>query len=245
MALFEKKTCDICGEKLGLSGRLKATDGLVCKECAAKLSVWAGDQKGATLRQLRSQLVRREANRQLVADFNTTRSYGETDRICLDGENRQFMIVSTDNVTLENPDVFSYDDVTDCFLTVEEDRTEDMQKDEKGKPISFNPPHFHYLFDFIVTIKVRDPWFDTVTLRLNRDSVSIPGGAGGISAGERDTSPEYRRYANIAEEIRGILTFRPDGTVTAPPLMACPVCGTVASPDSDGCCSSCGTRITE
>ena len=216
MALFEKKTCDICGDKLGLTGRMKVSDGVVCKYCAARLSVWTGDQPEATLREIRSQLVDREKNRQLVADFGTTRSYGETDRICFDGEKRRFMIVRTDNVTLENPDVFGYDDVVDCSLEVQEDRTEDMQKDEKGKPVSFHPPHFHYLFDFIVNIRVRHPWIDSVSIRLNRDSVSIPGGAGGVSAAERDAVADYRRFVNAADEIRGILTFRPGDVSEAP-----------------------------
>ena len=210
MALFEKKTCDICGGKLGLTGRLKAADGTVCKECAARLSPWVEDQKGATLRDLRSQLVQREANRQLVADFDTSRSYGDLDRICMDAGRRRFMIVRTENVTLENPDVIPYDNVTECFCTVEEDRIEDMQKDERGKSVSFDPPQFHYLFDFIVTIRVRDYPFDTLTFRLNKDSVSIPGGADGVPETERTANTEYRRYLHAAEEIDGILTFRPD-----------------------------------
>ena len=217
MALFEKKTCDICGNKLGLSGRLKAADGIVCKACAARLSPWTGDQKGATLCELRRQLVNREANRQLVADFDTSRSYGEADRICMDAGRRQFMIVRTDNITLENPDVIPYDNVTDCTYTVEEDRVEDLQKDERGKTVSFNPPQYHYLFDFIVTIRVRDLDFDTLSFRLNKDSVSIPGGEAGVPAAERDACADYRRYVHAAEEIDGILTFRPDGAAAGDP----------------------------
>ena len=222
MALFEKKTCDICGNKLGLSGRLKAADGTVCKACAARLSPWTGDQKGATLHELRRQLVLREANRQLVADFDTSRSDGDTERICMDAGRRQFMIVRTDNVTLENPDVIPYDKVVDCSYTVEEDRVEDLQKDEKGKSVSFDPPQYHYLFDFIVTIRVRDFPFDTLTFRLNKDSVGIHGGADGIPAAERDACADYRRYVHAAEEIDGILTFRPGAGGQTPPTAGAP-----------------------
>ena len=128
----------------------------------------------------------------------------------MDAGRRQFMIVRTENVTLENPDVIPYDNVTDCFCTVEEDRIEDMQKDERGKSVSFDPPQFHYLFDFIVTIRGREYPFDTLTFRLNKDSVSIPGGADGVPETERTANTEYRRYLHAAEEIDGILTFRPD-----------------------------------
>ena len=38
MGLFDKKICDICGEKIGLLGNRKLDDGNLCKDCAKKLS---------------------------------------------------------------------------------------------------------------------------------------------------------------------------------------------------------------
>ena len=40
MGLFDKKVCDICGEKIGLLGNRKLDDGNLCKDCAKKLSPW-------------------------------------------------------------------------------------------------------------------------------------------------------------------------------------------------------------
>ena len=34
MGFFDKKYCDICGEKIGLLGNRKLEDGNLCKECA-------------------------------------------------------------------------------------------------------------------------------------------------------------------------------------------------------------------
>ena len=34
MGLFDKKYCDICGEKIGLLGNRKLEDGNLCKDCA-------------------------------------------------------------------------------------------------------------------------------------------------------------------------------------------------------------------
>lgn len=34
MGLFDKKICDICGEKIGLLGNRKLDDGNLCKDCA-------------------------------------------------------------------------------------------------------------------------------------------------------------------------------------------------------------------
>lgn len=36
--IFDKKYCDVCGEKIGLLGNRKLEDGNLCKDCAAKLS---------------------------------------------------------------------------------------------------------------------------------------------------------------------------------------------------------------
>lgn len=37
MGFFDKKYCDVCGEKIGLLGNRKLEDGNLCKNCAAKL----------------------------------------------------------------------------------------------------------------------------------------------------------------------------------------------------------------
>lgn len=37
MGLFDKKICDICGEKIGLLGNRKLDDGNLCKDCAKKI----------------------------------------------------------------------------------------------------------------------------------------------------------------------------------------------------------------
>ncbi|MCQ2452045.1 MAG: DUF4428 domain-containing protein [Oscillospiraceae bacterium] len=256
MALFEKKTCDICGDKLGLTGKKKAADGILCKGCASRLSPWTGDIKEYDLRQLRSQLVAREANRQAVADFTLTRSYGDVEEIQLDATRKQFMLVTTDNVTLENPDVFDFDAVLDCSLEITEDRIEDKQKDEKGKLVSFNPPRYHFLMDFILTFKVQHPCYDTMTLKLNRESVSLPGEGAGVSAAEREKSPDYRRYSNMAEEIRNTLLFhsvphygssstpsQADSCTPAAPAF-CPSCGTPYAPGATAFCTECGTKLS-
>lgn len=46
MGLFDKKYCDVCGERIGLLGNRKLEDGNLCKDCARKLS--RGSQSAAT-----------------------------------------------------------------------------------------------------------------------------------------------------------------------------------------------------
>ena len=77
MGLFDKKYCDFCGNKIGLLGNRKFEDGNMCKDCASKLSPWFDGRRHSTKAELTAQLESREANRQAVAAFRTTRSLGK------------------------------------------------------------------------------------------------------------------------------------------------------------------------
>ena len=53
MGLFDKKYCDICGEKIGLLGNRKLEDGNMCKDCASLLSPWFSDRKQSTVEEIK------------------------------------------------------------------------------------------------------------------------------------------------------------------------------------------------
>lgn len=55
MGLFDKKYCDICGEKIGLLGNCKLDDGNLCKECAQKLSPWFEERRHSTVEEIKRQ----------------------------------------------------------------------------------------------------------------------------------------------------------------------------------------------
>ena len=57
MGLFDKKICNICGEKIGLLGNRKLDDGNLCKDCAKKLSPWFEERRQ---KKSRSKIVRRK-----------------------------------------------------------------------------------------------------------------------------------------------------------------------------------------
>ena len=67
MGLFDKKYCDICGEKIGLLGNRKLENGNLCKNCARKLSPWFSDRRGSTVEEIRAQLAYRAENQEKVA----------------------------------------------------------------------------------------------------------------------------------------------------------------------------------
>ena len=55
MGLFDKKYCDICGEKIGLLGNRKLENGNLCKNCAKKLSPWFSDRRNSTVEEIKAQ----------------------------------------------------------------------------------------------------------------------------------------------------------------------------------------------
>ena len=84
MGLFDKKYCDICGEKIGLLGNRKLENGNLCKNCAQKLSPWFSDRRNSTVEEIKAQLDYREENQKKVAAFHTTRTLGADTKVLLD-----------------------------------------------------------------------------------------------------------------------------------------------------------------
>ena len=132
MGLFDKKYCDICGAKIGLLGNRKLEDGNLCKNCAAKLSPWFSDRRQSTVAEIGEQLSYREANREKVSAFRTTRTLGERTKVLLDEDAGLFMVTAARNLEEANPDVMAFSDVTGCKLDIEESRTEIEYKDAEG-----------------------------------------------------------------------------------------------------------------
>ncbi|MGN0542662.1 MAG: DUF4428 domain-containing protein, partial [Acutalibacteraceae bacterium] len=87
MGLFDKKFCDICGEKIGLLGNRKLEDGNMCKDCAKKLSPFFSDRRSSTIDEIKQQLAYREQNKQVLAGFTPNLTFGEEKKIYVDTMN--------------------------------------------------------------------------------------------------------------------------------------------------------------
>ena len=173
MGLFDKKYCDICGEKIGLLGNRKLEDGNLCKDCAKKLSPWFSDRRNSTVSEIKEQLAYREKNRERAAQFRTTRSYGEDWKLLLDEEHRWFTVTRARDLADANPDILDYTALTGCRVDIDESRTEQMREDADGKEVSYVPPRYEYSYDFDIIISVNHPYFDEMRFRLNDSSVYI------------------------------------------------------------------------
>ncbi|MBP1575179.1 MAG: DUF4428 domain-containing protein [Oscillospiraceae bacterium] len=242
--LFEKENCAFCGKELGMFGKKKLEDGVMCGDCQKKLSPWFSDRRSSTIAEIREQLDYREANKAEVAKFRTTRTFGENMKILLDEDARKFMVTDERNLVAANPDVLDFSDVTGCSIDVDEDKREIMRDTENGE-VSYVPPRYEYSYDFDIVINVRNPYFDEIRFRLNSSSVDMEVRENITPRPENNI--QYREYKEMGEEIKKALTevreqVREEAAVAAAPktAMTCPWCGATTIPDANGCCEYCG-----
>ena len=270
--LFEKKECSVCGGEIGLLGNRKLEDGNLCKSCAAKLSPWFSDRRQSTVEEIKEQLDYREANREKVAAFRTTRTLGERTKVLLDEDAGLFMVTAARDLEEANPDVLSFSDVTGCKLDIDESKTEIEYRDAEGERQSFNPRRYAYSYDFYIVIHVNHPYFNEIRFQLNSKAVDNDaetlldgpedrrpplgglrakvGGSLTSNAEEVRSSVEYHQYEEMGLEIRDALLqvrqqVRDEAAAAAAPRTAitCPYCGATTTPDASGCCEFCGGAV--
>ena len=235
MGLFDKKFCDICGEKIGFLGNRKLADGNMCKDCAKLISPFLTGRKQFTVADMKEHLAYREANKEKVAAFNPTKTIGGNMTICFDEDKHQWLATHARNWRNENPDILEFSQVTGCTLDIDEHKRELYRELPDGKRESYNPRRYEYSYDFNMTIHVNSPWFDQINFKVNDDEIRRRG----------DTA--YREAQENADEIKSILTqVRDEEREAATPKTAvkCPHCGATTMPDVNGCCEYCGGAIT-
>ena len=250
--LFEKKVCSICNGDIGLLGNRKLEDGNMCKECAGKLSPWFSDRRNSTVEEIEAQLAYREENKNAVADFTITKSFESSPKVLIDEDAEKFMVTYASNLKEANPDVLDFSMVTGCELDIEEQRSEAMKEDEEGNEESYNPPRYYFSYDFNMIIRVKHPYFDEISFRLNSSDIETnPDYAVPMMRKPDPTRHrDYQKYEEMGKEIKEILTSvrqkqREDAKAAAVPRTAveCPYCGATTIPDAKGCCEYCGSAL--
>lgn len=254
MGLFDKKYCDICGEKIGLLGNRKLEDGNLCKNCEKKLSPWFSERRSSTVAEIREQLEWREKNRERTMQFSTTRSFGERTKLLLDETHQWFTITRATNLAGDNPDILDLSVITGCRMDIDGNRTELKieTKDSDGKTVrkSYNPPRYEYDYDFYIIVSVNVPYFNEMKFKLNDSSVYIPFSSNGVawsggrfvqSPQEPLENPDYRRYKEMCDEICSLLGNVRSKAVPEEPARqswVCPYCNTV---NEGKFCEGCGS----
>ena len=207
MALFEKKFCDICGEKISLLGNRKLEDGNMCKDCAKKISPFLTDRRRTSLAEMKEHLAYREQNRAQLRNFSPTLTLGDNKKVYIDQRTGTFIVYGGAMGKWEesNPDLIPLSSVTGCTMDIKEDRDEIYTKDAQGNNVSYNPRRYRYTYDFYIHITVNNRWFDEIDFKLNSHEVEGVG------------SPAYHNCEMEGNRIRAALMGAP--MPQEPPIM--------------------------
>lgn len=242
MGLFDKKYCDICGEKIGLLGNRKLEDGNLCKNCAAKLSPFFSERRRSTVEDIKRQLAYREENEKLVRDFNPDVMFDGSKKVYISTASEAFIVTGSSNWRSANPDIIKLSQVVAVDTNIKENREEIFFEDSDGNRKSYDPPRYACDYEFNVTIRVDSPWFDEIELEL--------------SDGNRPDSRYtdlYREYERKMHELADILMRRDDryrvwdgdgmmNRTDNRPEKPAPATAPAANAGEEWICSSCGAK---
>lgn len=167
MGLFEKKYCDICGEKIAFLGNRKLENGNLCKSCAGKLSPFFHARRRSTVEEIRAQLTYREENAKALKNFNPSMTFGTDEKIYLDTENKKMIVSSADDWASDNPDIIAAQQIMAVETHIEDDKEEIFYTDREGNEKSYDPPRYKHAYAFHITFKIDSPWFDEISVDLN------------------------------------------------------------------------------
>ena len=134
MGLFDKKICDICGEKIGLLGNRKLDDGNLCKDCAKKLSPWFEERRHSTVEDIKRQLEYREKNKKAVMDFCITRQINTRNyNVFIDDNKGNFTVARKLDVN-ENPDIVPLSAIVQCRVDVDQQQQDHPKNRQHPTP---------------------------------------------------------------------------------------------------------------
>lgn len=240
MGLFDKKYCDVCGEKIGLLGNRKLEDGNLCKNCARKLSPFFSERRSSTVEEIKNQLAYRAENEKQLAGLNPTLIFGNSEKVYVDTVKRKFIVSSSSNWRGANPDIIEFSQVISVDTDIVENKDEIYKEDDNGNRVSYNPPRYEVDYEFNVVINVNSPWFSQIEFELS--SSNRP---------QSRMTDLYREYERQMYELKNLLMNNNINTPTyaqAPPVSAQAImpqtaewiCASCGSDNNSRFCQSCG-----
>ena len=64
----------------------------------------------------------------------------------IDDTHRWFAVTHDRSLSEANPDILSFDDLTECRLDIDESSKELKRKNKNGDMVSYNPPRYEYSY---------------------------------------------------------------------------------------------------
>ena len=193
MGLFDKKYCDICGEKIGLLGNRKLADGNMCKNCASLISPWMTDRKEHTVAEMADHLAYRSVNKDALRNFQVSDVLGYNYyKLYINRTEGTWFITSHQNYVDANPDILSFNQVTGCEIDIHESKRELYAKTSDNRMVSYNPPEYDYDYDFYVTVYVTGFFNNVMKFKLNTGTI------------EDMYSPQYKELESLVYNIKNV-----------------------------------------
>lgn len=262
---FETKYCNVCGEQISVLKSKKIIGGYCCNKCAAKLSPFFTKMKQSTAEDIKFQLECRKKNTEKLSQMHTTRTIGNHTKLFIDENAGLFVIDSSNNYRNNNSDVFSFGDVMDCSIDIEESRKEIKYIDSNDNVKSFNPACYAYSYDFYIEISVNIPYIDAIRFKINDKPVNNGQSTtikyeGGLvnkfadafitnrsyngmtsNANEVRESEYYKKCNSIANEIKEVLLAERYKSISSVnKIVTCPWCGSRVYYTDKMVCDRCG-----
>lgn len=264
---FLTKICSLCGESVFALGGNSLKDGCYCKHCKAKLSPFFIHERTLTVADIRDQLEKRKINEQLFTQFAPTKTIGNQPKLLIDGNNRQFVLLTFQKDESSTPDVIHFSQFTDCSIEIVEAKAEVKYKDFNNNLKSFAPPYYAYSYDFILNISVNIPYIQTIRIKINenpvdndqphviektgslgqmfRDALGSARSNNGMTsnAAEVQSSSAYLKYERVANEMRNALWEEKNLYIKKHAASRCQWCGCTVINNSDDICEHCGGSL--
>ena len=132
MGLFDKKFCDVCGEKISLMGNRKLEDGNLCRDCAKKLSPFFSERRRSTVEDIKRQLEYRAENERQLSGFTPNLTIDGSRKVYIDTIGQRFIVTGRSNWRSSNPDLISFSQVRRVNTEVRENKDEIFYEDADG-----------------------------------------------------------------------------------------------------------------
>lgn len=167
MPLFKTGECCICGKDLGIIGKVKLADGLLCGKCSGKMSPFVHGKKKMTVADVEAHLAYRKENEEVVATFNPDFITGFKTKLYAESKTGRFAVTADSDWRAANPDVIKRLMLNAVDIAIEEDEEEILKELEDGSSESYEPKRFRYEYTFNVRMYVKHPWFDEIEFELS------------------------------------------------------------------------------
>ena len=182
MALFEKKYCPFCNNKIGMFDKVVLSNGYCCKACyGLKSQLLVVNPKKISVEYFSNHLAERSKNAVLLERFNPDLIFGENIKVYIDTKMGAFVISdATENINYGNfkylnPDIFFFANINTVSPEIAEHTTEIRYYDSRKtndlgayEYKCFNPRVYAFSYDFYVNIVQKHEYANSCRIHLNR-----------------------------------------------------------------------------